>query len=369
MKKILFILTFLITTLYIAYSQDSLSHRKTKKWLPELHYEGYIEAYYFYNFNMPVDGNMPGFYYSFNRHNEFNINLAYIKGSALHDRYRANFALMAGTYANANLSDEPIVLRYILEANIGVRFAKGLWLDAGIFPSYIGFESAVGADCWTVTRSILADNSPYYFSGVKLGYTSLNNKFSIAGFLTNGWQNVIETPFNSNKATGLQLQLKPNDKILINYSNFIGYETPDSNQLWRFFNNFYGIFDVHPNFQLTTGFDIGLQEKTVGNLLNPSIWFSPVIIMRFPFAQKFSVASRIEYYQDKDGVIIHTGSPKGMMTSGYSINFDYRPWDYILCRIEGKLLYSHGNAIFNYNNGFRKISPFIGASISFKYGR
>ncbi len=39
-------------------------------------------------------------------------------------------------------------------------------------PSHIGFESAVGSDCWNLTRSILAENSPYFESGIKLNYTN-----------------------------------------------------------------------------------------------------------------------------------------------------------------------------------------------------
>jgi hypothetical protein len=39
-------------------------------------------------------------------------------------------------------------------------------------PSHIGFESAIGKDCATLTRSILADNSPYYEAGVKIDITS-----------------------------------------------------------------------------------------------------------------------------------------------------------------------------------------------------
>eukprot|EP01035_Chromulina_nebulosa_P056617 gene56617-77590_t len=41
-------------------------------------------------------------------------------------------ALMAGTYANANLGAETGVLKNILEANIGIKISKNknLWLDA-----------------------------------------------------------------------------------------------------------------------------------------------------------------------------------------------------------------------------------------------
>lgn len=57
-------------------------------------------------------------------------------------------------------------------------------------PSHIGFESAIGKDCWNLTRSILADNSPYYETGIKLGYTSKNEKLYLAGMYLNGWQRI-----------------------------------------------------------------------------------------------------------------------------------------------------------------------------------
>ena len=121
---------------------------------------GYLEVYYAYDFNQPENNTRPGFVYSFNRHNEVNLNIGFIRGAYNTDNVRANLALMAGTYSNTNLAAEPGVLKNIYEANAGVKLSstKNLWIDAGIFSSHIGFESAVGKDCWTLTRSMLAEN-------------------------------------------------------------------------------------------------------------------------------------------------------------------------------------------------------------------
>jgi hypothetical protein len=135
---------------------------------------GYIETYFAYDFSNPDDHNRPGFVYSHNRSNEVNLNLGFVKAAYQTNTIRANLALMTGTYSNTNLSSEPGVLKNIFEANAGVKISKtkNLWMDAGIFASHIGFESAIAKDCWNLTRSILADNSPYYESGVKVSYTS-----------------------------------------------------------------------------------------------------------------------------------------------------------------------------------------------------
>jgi hypothetical protein len=81
---------------------------------------------------------------------------------------------MIGNYAQYNLLTEPTWAQFIYEANVGFKISRkqNVWLDAGIMPSHIGFESAVSADCWTLTRSILAENSPYYETGVKISYTN-----------------------------------------------------------------------------------------------------------------------------------------------------------------------------------------------------
>ena len=181
MKKILSVTLLFIGTNIIA--QDSTG---------VLTISGYAEAYYQYDFNKPADNNRPGFIYSHNRHNEFNLNLGFVKANYAAERVRANLALGAGTYMNANYAAEPGVLKNIVEANVGIKISKkkNVWIDAGIMPSHIGFESAVSKDCWTITRSILAENSPYFEAGAKISYTTDDGKWLLSGMALNGWQRI-----------------------------------------------------------------------------------------------------------------------------------------------------------------------------------
>lgn len=154
--------------------------------------QGYGELYYNYNFNNKTARENPGFLYSHKKLNQPSINLAFVKANYQSKRLRSNVALMAGDYSKYNLSAEPTWAQPILEANLGVKLshAKNIWLDAGVLPSHIGFESAISADCWTVTRSILAENSPYFETGIKLSYTSPSEKWNVAGLVLNGWQRI-----------------------------------------------------------------------------------------------------------------------------------------------------------------------------------
>jgi len=348
------------------FAQDS-AKTETPKPNP-FSFSGYVEAYYQYDFNKPADNNRPGFIYSHNRHNEFNLNLGFLKGSYNTERVRANLAIAAGTYMNANYAAETGVLKNIYEANAGLKISKkkNLWIDAGIFSSHIGFESAVSKDCWTLTRSMLADNSPYFESGAKLTYTSDNNKWVISGLLLNGWQRIKRVDANSLMSYGTQLQYKPNSNITLNYSTFIGTDKPDSARLWRYFHNLYGMFNVTPKFGITAGFDIGSEQKTKGSS-DFNTWYSPVLILKYAVTPKWTVAARGEYYDDKHGVIIASGTPNGFKTAGYSVNVDYAPIPNAVIRLELRSLNSRDDVFTKGSGVATNNNTFITASIAVSF--
>ena len=263
--------------------------------------------------------------------------MGFIKAAYQKENVRANLALMSGTYTNANLAAEPGVLKNILEANAGVKISKkkNLWIDAGIFSSHIGFESAIGKDCWNLTRSILADNSPYFETGAKISYTTDDGKWFISGLLLNGWQRIQRVDGNNTPAFGHQITYKPNAKITLNSSSFVGNDKPDSVRQMRYFHNFYGIFQLTDKLALTTGFDIGAEQKAKGsNKYNN--WYTPIVILKISPNAKINIAMRAEYYSDANGVIISTGTPNGFKTWGYSLNYDYLIRENVMWRIEGR---------------------------------
>lgn len=323
---------------------------------------GYAEAYYSYDFNNPANHLKPGFMYSHNRHNELNLNLGFVKANYTSDRVRGNIAIMAGTYAEYNLAAEPELLQHVYEANVGVRIGKDLWVDAGIMPSHIGFESAIGKDCYTLTRSILADNSPYYEAGAKITWNP-NEKWTLSAMYLNGWQRIRRVDGNQTPAFGTQVSFKPSDKVTLNYSTFIGNDKPDSVRQMRYFNNLYGIFTITDKFSLIAGFDYGLEQKEKGSS-DMNQWYSPVVIARYAFTNKLALAGRVEYYSDEHGVIISTGTPNGFKTTGYSMNMDVTPVPNVMFRLEGRLLNSK-DEIFLKDNETKNNNASVTAALAF----
>lgn len=334
----------------LAISSSFLTAQDSTKVNP-LTISGYAELYYQHDFNNPVGNTRPSFVYSFNRNNEVALNLGLIKAAYNKENVRANVALAAGSYMNANYSAENGVLKNIYEANIGVKLSRkaNLWLDAGIFSSHIGFESAIGKDCWNVTRSILADNSPYFETGVKIGYTSRNEQWFLSALILNGWQRIERINGNTTPAFGSQITYKPNGNITLNSSSFIGNDKPDSVRLMRYFHNFYGTFQLDKKWAATIGFDIGAEQKSKGSSAT-NTWYSPVLIVKYAAGSKATLAARAEYYHDKNGVIIATGTPGGFQTWGFSANFDYAVAGNVTWRIEAKTLHNK-DKIFEKRNG------------------
>ena len=306
----------------------------------------YIETYYSYDFSKPFNNEKPDFNYNYKKHNQPNVNLAFAKANYQSKRLRSNLALMTGNYAMYNLSSEPNWAKPLLEANVGYKpFEKhDFWIDAGVMPSHIGFESAVGSDCWNLTRSILAENSPYYESGIKFNYTNKKQDLYVAFHVLNGWQKIAIPKGDEKPSVGVQVNYKPTSSLTLNYSNFVGNINVDSLKALRIFHNLYAIYDASPKFSFIFGFDIGTQKRAG---TKTAIWYTPVIISKINLTDKSKIAGRLEFYSDKQQTIIRASTPNGYQTLGASINYDYQISPKVLWRSELKR-YNSKDPIFKY---------------------
>ena len=306
---------------------------------------GYVEAYYSHDFTLDKNTQeRPGFLYNHRRNREVNVNLAFVKAAYTAGRVRGNLALQVGTYPQYNYAAEQDLVKNVFEANAGVKLSgtSDLWLDAGIFGSHIGFESAIAKDNWTLTRSLLAENSPYYLSGAKVTFNSANGKLTLLGSVVNGWQRVKKLDGYSGPSISTQVQYRPSANLTLNWSSFLGADRPDSLKQGRFFNNFYAIINPQGKFGVILGFDIGSDRKPVVRTGGDErvdgggsyAWYSPVVIARYKTSDRSYVNGRVEYYDDKNGVII--GLP-GFQTMGYSLGYDHAILPNALFRIEGKV--------------------------------
>ncbi len=356
MKKFICLLSLLLLPLVI----------KAQEQFPSVAVSGYVETYLNYASGMPSSNELPSFLYNFNRNNEVNINHSFLQLEVDEERYRGQLALMVGTYANANLADEPGVLQNIYRANVGIKLSshKNIWLDMGVMDAHIGFESAIGAITQTMTRSILAENSPYYLSGAKLSYTDDSEKWHASISYVNGWQRIQRVQGNSTPAYGHQLTYQPNERWLFNSSSFIGSDFPDAERRMRYFHNFFSQYQASESFFMTIGFDIGAEQKQKAST-QYAIWFSPVVIGSFKLSEASTLSGRIELYDDPHQVIVDQPNALDFRVFGWSVNYDHQLNDHILWRIEARNLRSPEALFFSGENNFSRQLFFVGTSLSF----
>ncbi len=312
---------------------------------------GFVDAYYGFDFNHGNTNQRPGFFYSHNRQNEFTVNNALLGMRYDDGKVRGAIGIHAGTYVSANYAAEDQVLKHIYEAYAGFRPFEKAWLDLGIFSSHIGFESAISKDNWTLTRSLMAENSPYYESGARFTY-EVDPKLTLTALVLNGWQNIRET--NQGKALGTQIQWKPTDKLLINSSTFYGNEQPqDSLKRRRYFHDFYLTYAATDRLNLAVVFDVGKQQSEGRS--GYDTWHTGSAFVKYKLAEKFSTTLRGEYYNADRGVIISSIMPSRtdmrFLAGGTSLNLDYLPTANVAFRVEGRYLRAQ-SPIFEHDNGF-----------------
>jgi hypothetical protein len=299
--------------------------------------EGYIDAYYCYDFNKPTSGNR-AYFVSMARHNEMTINLAFVDVKYSSTRLRARFVPGFGTYINANYSNEPGVLKNIVEANAGIKLfkTKSIWFDFGVFGSPYTNESAISKDHLAYTRSFAPEYVPYYLSGAKVS-VPLSKKMNAYFYLMNGWQQMQDA--NAGKSIGTQLEYRPTNNWLLNWNTYIGSETTSVNPEFgtRYFTDFFFIYSKG-KWSATGCAYIGLQKR---DNINNASWWQANLIARYDITKKLSATGRIEYFDDDSEVMIApTTGVLGFSSYASSLGLNAKPAENVLFRLEWRGFYS-----------------------------
>lgn len=356
-------------TIFFLFISITLFSQTDSANIGKLSVNAYAEVYYSYDLGNPLNGNKAPFLYSYHKHNSIALNLAYVRFGYQSKRFRAVVTPGIGTYINQNLAAESGVMRNIFEANIGYQIIpkKQLWLDVGVFPSHIGLESAVGKDCWNLSRSIAAENSPYYESGYRISYASDNSKWYLALLYLNGWQRSFfrrnDDQFKS--SFGHQLTFKPNQSLTINSSSFIGSEKSNPQKLQRYFHNLYAIGQLNNKISIATGFDIGFEQMPT-DLKRYYRLYSVYSFFRYQPVTTQRIAARIEYYNDSKNVLITPTPINRFRAWGYSLNYDIQLNQFALWRIEARTLSSPDRIFYNQGTSSDR-NLFFTTALSFNF--
>ena len=300
-------------------------------------WSGFVDAYFAYDTDRPGSFDR-AFTTQAARHDEFNINLAYLAVSLASERTRGRLAFQAGTSVQVNYATEPTIgsvsgpslSRHIQEATVGARVARGLWVDGGIYLSYIGLEGWISRDNPTYTRSLVADFTPYYLSGARLTWQP-SGPVTLQLHVMNGWQIISEN--NRAKSVGSRVDWQLSSAVTLAYANFVGNEQPDSlPSKTRVFNQIMAHASLPGGWVLQGEVDYGRQAGLD--------WSGFTVVGRKAVTRSAALVGRLEGYSDPDQVIVLTGTSAGFSGRGGSFGMDIDGGGGLLWRTEVRALHT-----------------------------
>ncbi|MCU0442427.1 MAG: porin [Bacteroidia bacterium] len=345
MKYLLIIsLVVLRTNAFCQVENTGMTDRADTAELGKVNVRGYIDTYYGFDFNQPATSDRP-YAVSSPRHNEMNINLAYIDLKYQNSKVRARFIPGVGTYVNSNYAAENGTLKNIIEANVGLKlFAhKDIWIDAGVMGSPFTNETAISKDHLMYTRSFAPEYVPYYLSGIRLTYP-FSQKLNGYFYIINGWQQI--TDVNNPLSVATQLEWKVSNNLLINWDTYVGdeFSAKEPNYGMRYFSDVYAIYNPSTKWKFTACAYAGIQQRrdTILQKENHATWWQANIIGQYNITPNSSLAARIEYFEDTKGIVIKPiTNATGFNSWSAGACLNVKVTNNALFRVEGKHFFSN----------------------------
>lgn len=302
---------------------------------------GLVDTYYGFDFNEP-EGSLRPYCVSSARHNEVNINMAYIDLKYKNKYVRAHLVPGFGTYINDNYISEKGTLKNLIEANVGVKLSqkRDIWVDAGILGSPFTNESAISKDHLMYTRSFAPEFVPYYQAGVKLS-VPFNEKWSAYLYILNGWQQIQDN--NNPLSVATQVEYRPNNNILFNWNTYVGDESSVvmPNYRTRYFTDLYMIWKKD-KWSMTSCVYVGRQDKkdSLGQKSH-AFWGQANVIADYKITSRISISARAEYFTDPSSVQITPITPvSGFESFSTGACFNLKISENAMFRLENRFFFS-----------------------------
>jgi len=328
---------FLLLTLLLPYGLQAQEEGAS---LPQLTLSGYTDVY----FSVFSDSLAPNALQQYTtvspRDRRFGLNMAQLGANYQSEHVRGNFIFHFGDIAQATWSDE---FRFVQEANVGVRLAPGLWLDAGFFATHIGTESFLPKNNLLSSTAVATYNEPFFQAGARLAWQA-SEKVYAEFWAVNGYNFFMD--INRSKSFGGLLNVQLSERVSLTYTNLFGNEAPQGAGITQFrtYQNLYLNAEVGEKVVLVIGGDLGTQGNS--DLADPTAgatMFNALATVRYFFTDQLSTTARFEIFQDRQGFISGllptTGEGlNGLELTGYTWGWEYRPMPEAFIRAETRYL-------------------------------
>jgi hypothetical protein len=319
---------------------------------------GFGDVYYGYNYNHPVD-NTSGLRFFDGPTNGFGFNMAELildkPTDASTPDSRLGYHVAAGYGQAARVVNGSDVVGSAVDGTVGFNDGSNFYLKEAYFDYLVGknltitvgkFVTPIGAEVietnanWNYSRSILFYYAiPYFHFGANAKYV-FSPKFSLTGYLVNGWNNTFiqhdafpTTGQSAGLTYGVSLAWTPNAKWSVIENYFAGPVTDGYTAKvlsdWKQLSD--TVIGYTPNmkwaFQING--DYGFGPRSYNTAVTPAIpskaadWWGAAPYVKYTISPKSNFALRYEYYDDPQG---YTGALLGAaghvqeFTTDYSYN-------------------------------------------------
>lgn len=323
-------------------AEEGTTPPSPRPWYERLSVHGYADVYYGFNANRPLDGGnfIVGTGTTGKRANHLTLNLAALDVAADLSPVSLRLVVQYGSGQEILYAAEPRgtaigpdVWKFLQVATVGYKapLGRGLLIEAGIFPSHVGFEVFPSKDNWNYTRAWNGELSPYYQAGLKLSYP-FGDALSAQLYLLNGWQLIGEN--NDAKTLGAQLAWN-GTRLTAVLNGLFGPELAGDNGRWRVFGDLLLGLRATRWLSLMASLDIGYQQLPASLPSEPdggALWWTAYAWARLMPVSFLAVALRGGYYHDRDGLMTGTPQALGELTG----TVELRLQDHYILKIEGR---------------------------------
>jgi len=247
-------------------------------------------------------------------------------------------------------------LRHFGRANVSylAPVGNGLMLQAGLFNSFIGYESLYAKDNFNYTRAWIADYSPYLMFGANAVY-QFNEKWTGAFFVINEYFHLQNS--NSLPSYGAQVAYKPSAPWTFKETIYYGPDQSNTSlEFWRLFSDSIVEWKVNDDVTIAGEYQVGTQEMA-DQTGNPRVlYMGAAFPMRWHISGPWSVALRPEVYWDPNGLMTGNEQFIKAVTTTAEYKLPYQ-WTNMICRLEYRYDESTGSGGGFFKGATNSLTP------------
>lgn len=224
------------------------------------------------------------------------VNLVLLDASVESARFRARVELGDGAALDALHGGS--AWKYLVEANAAAALGHGLSVEAGLFPSHLGFEGFASRDNWSYSHGWLGEAMPRYQAGARLDW-AVTPKLSTQIAWLSGWD-VVE---RDHRFSSVGAQAAWTSGRLSAAVNLYGGPRPGRSDGARLFADLWVELAATPWLAFAAAFDGGVDTATTdGAVTRPGEgWYGGAVYARLLPVRFIAFTVRADLLDDTDG--------------------------------------------------------------------